>query len=77
MGQNCMKLQNQHFGGKTVEGHVGQVVGGFPPVPPPTRGNPVITFKYLKKLKFDYPKNKKSFHSEIKSIFPYFISALY
>ena len=35
----------------------------------------VITFEYLKTEKLDYLKNKMSFPSEIKNIFPCFASA--
>ena len=36
----------------------------------------VVTFKYLKKTKFDYFKNVTSFRSETKNTFPCFASAL-
>ena len=32
----------------------------------------VIKFEYLKKLKYDFLKNEKTFQREIKNIFPYF-----
>ena len=34
IAKNCIKIQNQHFWGKTV-GHTGGGGGGGPPPPPP------------------------------------------